>query len=77
MAWPEVGGTAHVLVAAWRRAAATAHLTTAFTSGERSVRRAAGLLPRVVVDGVPASALRNANRPEDLADVGRPTGGAS
>jgi molybdopterin-guanine dinucleotide biosynthesis protein A len=75
VAWPEVGGTAHVLVAAWRPAVATAHLATAFASGERSVRRAAGALTRVVVDGVPATALRNANRPGDLTDVGRPADG--
>lgn len=66
VAWPEVDGHAHVLHAAWRSSRACATLAAAFATGERSPRRAAAPLARVVATGVDPAALRNANRPEDL-----------
>jgi molybdopterin-guanine dinucleotide biosynthesis protein A len=41
-------------------------LARAFAAGERSPRRAAARLRPVVVAGIDAAHLRNANRPEDL-----------
>lgn len=66
VAWPEEGGHQHVLQAAWRVARSEPVLTAAFASGERSLRRATATLPCRKVSGIPASALRNANRPDDL-----------
>ena len=66
VARPEQGGRHHVLHAAWRVSAAGPVLAAAFAAGERSPRRAAAALPRRPVAGVSASALRNANRPQDL-----------
>jgi rhodanese-related sulfurtransferase/molybdopterin-guanine dinucleotide biosynthesis protein A len=73
VAWPEAGGRAQVLHAAWRVGAALPVLAAAFAAGERSVRRAADGLPRVVVRTVDPSALRDADRPADLGS-GPPTG---
>lgn len=66
VARPEQGGRHHVLHEAWRVSAAGPVLAAAFAAGERSPRRAAAALPRRPVAGVSASALRNANRPQDL-----------
>lgn len=73
-AWPEADGTSHVLHAAWRTSLAEAPLAAAFAAGQRSVRRAADGLGVVVVRDVPADALVNANRPEDLVPRPRPPG---
>jgi molybdopterin-guanine dinucleotide biosynthesis protein A len=58
---------AEPLCAAWRPAHALAALQRAFAGGERTMTTAIALLPSVVVAVDPA-ALRNVNRPDDLAD---------
>lgn len=62
---PVVDGRRQPLVAAYRRRAA-ADLGDVFAAGERSVQRALERLSVVEVAGIPAAAVRDADRPEDL-----------
>jgi molybdopterin-guanine dinucleotide biosynthesis protein A len=66
VAWPEDGGRAQVLHAAWDVRTALPVLATAFAAGERSLRRAAAGLPRAVVTGIAPGSLHDADRPEDI-----------
>lgn len=71
VSWPAGGapgshGTEHVLHGAWRVPVARSVLRASFDAGERSVRRAAQGLPRVLVPGIEPATLRDADRPADL-----------
>lgn len=76
VAVPVVDGRHQWVHAAWA-ATAVRQLDAALASGERSLHRAAEGLRVVEVHGLDASALRDADRPEDLpvdGSPGRPAG---
>ncbi len=66
---PVVGGEAQWTHAAWRRAALEP-LGSARRRGIRSLRRAAAGLPLLLVDGLPARAVADADDPRDLPGDG-------
>jgi molybdopterin-guanine dinucleotide biosynthesis protein A len=70
VAWPEEDGHPQVLHAAWDVGPALPVLAAAFSTGERSLRRAAAGLPRAVVAGIAAAALGDVDRPEELPPAG-------
>jgi len=65
VAVPFRDGHHHWTHAAWRRAAQD-ELRAAWDGGARSLKRAAADLPRAEPTGIPATALADADRPEDL-----------
>jgi molybdopterin-guanine dinucleotide biosynthesis protein A len=66
---PIVGGEPQWTHAAWRRTALEP-LASARRTGVRSLRRAAAALPVVLLEGLPAAALADADEPRDLPGDG-------